>query len=127
MRPPIAKSNRSTRTRLTQERLATRRPFGQIRNPQSQSAMITTGLDFDEVFGEDRTRRYETANGLATDITRHLSNDPLLPVRRASSTASKIRSTNKLAFGAATAVTLALVIGLAFSTALFFRAQAEKK
>src|SRR5678816_2575646 len=27
---------------------------------------------------KDRTRRYETANGLATDLIRHLSNEPVI-------------------------------------------------
>ena len=27
---------------------------------------------------KDRTRRYETANGLASDIQRHLHNEPVL-------------------------------------------------
>ena len=30
---------------------------------------------------KDRTRRYETPNGLAADIERHLSNEPVLAVR----------------------------------------------
>ena len=31
---------------------------------------------------KDRTRRYETANGLATDVQRHLDHEPVLRGRR---------------------------------------------
>ena len=77
---------------------------------------------------KDRARRYETANGLATDVQRHLNNEPVVacPPRRL----YRLRKTvqrNKLAFGAATAVMLALAIGFAVSTAMFFKAQAEKR
>jgi serine/threonine protein kinase/tetratricopeptide (TPR) repeat protein len=77
---------------------------------------------------KDRTRRYETANGLATDIARHLSNEPI--VARPPSKLYRFQKSvqrNKLAFGAATAVALALVTGFAASTAMFFKTQAEKK
>ena len=36
------------------------------------------GLDRDEVPGEGPERRYETANGLAVDIQRHLDNEPVV-------------------------------------------------
>src|SRR6266567_1302103 len=102
-------------------------PQSAIRNPQSA---IPSDLDWIvmKCLEKDRTRRYETANGLATDIARHLSNEPI--VARPPSKLYRFQKSvqrNKLAFGAATAVALALVIGLAVSTAMFFRAQAEKK
>src|SRR4029434_7667383 len=31
-----------------------------------------------KVWEKDRTRRYETANGLAADIQRHLANEPII-------------------------------------------------
>ena len=77
---------------------------------------------------KDRTRRYETANGLATDIARHLSDEPI--VARPPSKVYQFQKSvqrNKLAFGAAAAVGLALVIGFAVSTAMYFNAQSEKK
>jgi serine/threonine protein kinase len=71
---------------------------------------------------KDRTRRYETANGLAMDIERHLNNEPVVarpPTRFYRF--QKLARRNKLAFGAAAAVVTALVIGLAASTWLFVR------
>jgi WD40 repeat protein/tRNA A-37 threonylcarbamoyl transferase component Bud32 len=66
---------------------------------------------------KDRTRRYETANGLAADVKRHLDNEAV--VARPPSAVyrfQKLARRNKLAFGAATAVGLALVLGVAIST-----------
>src|SRR6185503_10867397 len=50
---------------------------------------------------KDRTRRYETANGLAADIQRHLANEPV--AARPPSAAYKLQKAwkrNKLAFAA---------------------------
>jgi WD40 repeat protein len=66
---------------------------------------------------KDRTRRYETANGLASDLKRHLSNEPV--VARPPSAAYKFQKAirrNKLAFAAAAAVAAALVIGITVSS-----------
>jgi eukaryotic-like serine/threonine-protein kinase len=66
---------------------------------------------------KDRTRRYETANGLAADIKRHLNNDTV--VARSPSSAyrfQKLVRRNKLAFAAAGAVTVALLLGIVAST-----------
>jgi WD40 repeat protein/serine/threonine protein kinase len=66
---------------------------------------------------KDRTRRYETANGLATDIQRHLNNEPV--VARPPSTAYKLQKAwqrNKLVFTAVAAVATALIVGIGIST-----------
>ncbi len=66
---------------------------------------------------KDRRRRYDTANGLAMDIQRHLDNEPV--VARPPSAAYKIQKAwqrNKLAFSAAGAVGLALLAGTGVST-----------
>ena len=66
---------------------------------------------------KDRARRYETANGLARDIERHLNNEPV--VARAPGAGyrfQKLVRRNKLAFAAAAAVALALVAGIGVST-----------
>ncbi len=66
---------------------------------------------------KDRARRYETANGLASDITRHLTNEPII-ARPPSNLyrVQKLARRNKLAFAAAGAAAAALIIGLAAST-----------
>ncbi len=77
---------------------------------------------------KDRTRRYDTANGLSMDIRRHLANEPV--VARPPSTAYKIQKAwqrNKLAFSAVTAVALALVVGLTVSTWQAVRAMNAEK
>ncbi len=66
---------------------------------------------------KDRTRRYETANGMAADVKRYLNNEPV--VARPPSSAYRFQKAvrrNKLVFGAATAVVAALVAGIAIST-----------
>jgi eukaryotic-like serine/threonine-protein kinase len=66
---------------------------------------------------KDRTRRYETANGLAMDLRRHLDNEPV--IARPPSPAYRLRKLlgrNKLAFTAGAAVTVALALGVVAST-----------
>src|SRR5258707_3249355 len=66
---------------------------------------------------KDRARRYETANGLASDLQRHLNNEAVLA--RPPSTAyrfQKLVRRNKLAFAAVTSVAAVLVIGIVVST-----------
>ena len=66
---------------------------------------------------KDRARRYETANGLAIDLKRHLNHEPVLA--RPPSKAYRFQKAlyrNKLVFGAAAVVTTALVLGLAVSS-----------
>jgi tetratricopeptide (TPR) repeat protein len=66
---------------------------------------------------KDRSRRYETANGLARDIERHLADEPV--VARPPSAAyrfQKMARRNRLIVAAAGAVGLALILGLAASS-----------
>jgi hypothetical protein len=77
---------------------------------------------------KDRTRRYETANGLAGDIQRYLNNEPI--TARPPSTLYRLRKSirrNKLGFGAAAAVLLAVLAGLGLATVGFFRANVERR
>ena len=65
---------------------------------------------------KDRTRRYETANGLASDIERHLNDEPV--VAHAPSRLYRLRKLvrrHKLAFAAAGVMFAALAIGLGVS------------
>ena len=74
---------------------------------------------------KDRARRYETANGLAADIQRHLSNEPVVACPPGNLYKfQKLVRRNKLAFIAASVVIAALIIGLGASTWMFVQ---EKK
>jgi serine/threonine protein kinase/WD40 repeat protein len=70
---------------------------------------------------KDRTRRYDTASGLAADIQRHLANAPVL-ARPPSNLylVQKLVQHHKQAFLAATCVALALIAGLIVSTILYY-------
>jgi hypothetical protein len=70
---------------------------------------------------KDRTRRYETANGLAADIQRYLDNEPVAarPPSRLYRLQKLVRR-NKVTFLAITAVAVALVLGLGTATWLLF-------
>jgi len=77
---------------------------------------------------KDRTRRYETANGLAFDILRHINNEPVL-ARPPSNLYrfQKMMRRNKLVCAAAAAVAVALIIGLSLSTYLFVKEKAARQ
>ena len=71
---------------------------------------------------KDRSRRYDTANGLAMDIQRYLDNEPV--VARPPSQLYRLRKLvrrNKIIFAAGGVVALTLLVGLGSSTWLFFR------
>jgi WD40 repeat protein len=66
---------------------------------------------------KDRTRRYETANGVALDIERHLKHEPV--AARPPSVGYRLQRSfrrNRLVFTAAGAVVAALVVGVLVST-----------
>jgi serine/threonine protein kinase len=76
---------------------------------------------------KDRTRRYETANGLAMDVERYAENEPI--VARPPSQIyrfQKLVRRNKLAFGAVTAVMVALVCGLGLATYGLVQARVQR-
>ncbi len=74
---------------------------------------------------KDRGRRYETANGLALDIQRHLDNEPVLasPPGNLYRFQKMVRR-HRLVVGAAAAVALSLIIGLVMSSYLLVREKA---
>jgi WD40 repeat protein/tRNA A-37 threonylcarbamoyl transferase component Bud32 len=77
---------------------------------------------------KDRTRRYDTANGLAADIKRHLNNEPVLA--RPPSAAYKFQKAfrrNKMVFTAGVAVAAALLLGIIASTWQSVRATRAKQ
>jgi len=77
---------------------------------------------------KDRSRRYDTANGLAADLKRHLNNEPVLA--RPASTAYRFQKAfrrNKLVFAAGAAVAAALLLGIVVSTLQSVRATRAKR
>jgi tetratricopeptide (TPR) repeat protein len=77
---------------------------------------------------KDRARRYETANGLATDVARHLNNEAI--IARPPSKLYRLQKAaqrNKVAFAAAGAVMAALVFGLCVSTWALVRERAARR
>src|SRR6185503_5955042 len=87
-----------------------------FRDPQSA---IHNDLDWIvmKCLEKDRARRYETANGLASDLQRHLNNEAVLA--RPPSAAyrfEKLVRRNTLAFAAVTAIASVLVLGAIVST-----------
>jgi tetratricopeptide (TPR) repeat protein len=71
---------------------------------------------------KDRTRRYETANGLAMDVRRYLNDEPVL-ARPPSNVyrLQKLVRRNRAAVTAVAAVCLALVVGFGLSLYLFIQ------
>jgi serine/threonine protein kinase len=71
---------------------------------------------------KDRTRRYETANGLAMDVRRYLDNEPVVarPPSRLYRFQKLVRR-NKIVFISGGLVLLSLLVGLGLSTWLFIR------
>ncbi|MES2925003.1 MAG: protein kinase [Verrucomicrobiota bacterium] len=105
---------------------ATRATVAQHRNsdPAKLTNLVRGDLDWIvmKALEKDRTRRYETANGLAMDIKRHLANEPVLA--RPPSQLYRVRRLvrrNRLAVAAGGAIAAAVLVGLVFSTLFFFR------
>jgi WD40 repeat protein/serine/threonine protein kinase len=76
---------------------------------------------------KDRARRYETANGLAMDVQRYITDDPV--VARPPSNfyrLQKLVRRNKLAFTATAVVVVALVTGLGLATFGLLQARTQR-
>ncbi len=100
---------------------------------QTDSAKLCSQLrgDLDwivmKALEKDRTRRYDTANGLALDLQRHLNNEPVLA--RPSSRLYRFRKMvrrNKLAFAAGAVVVAALLLALGILAASVSRIVHER-
>jgi WD40 repeat protein/serine/threonine protein kinase len=98
--------------------------------PPGLISMVRGDLDWIvmKALEKDRTRRYETATGLAADIQRHLSNEAILARPPTSLYRfQKLVRRNKLAAAAAAAVTSALLIGLGVSYWMFLKEKAARQ
>jgi hypothetical protein len=96
-----------------------------------QKSKIAPDLDWIvmKCLEKERARRYETANGLATDVQRHLSNEPVAarPASRFYEFQKTVRR-HKVGFAATAIVVMALAIGVLVSTLQAVRAtRAESK
>ena len=76
---------------------------------------------------KDRTRRYETANGLAVDLQRHLDNEPVVASPPGNLYKfQKLVRRNRLVFAARAFVVASLILGLGVAiVALFYVKQAK--
>jgi WD40 repeat protein/cell division protein FtsL len=77
---------------------------------------------------KDRTRRYETANGLAADLKRHLNNEPVVarPPSRLYEFQKTVRR-HKFGFTAAAGLMVVLAVGVLISTWQSVRATHAKR
>ncbi|HVR35585.1 MAG TPA: protein kinase [Methylomirabilota bacterium] len=109
-------------TRLTRHLAAANPAESRIANRKSQ---IDPDLDWIvmKCLEKDRTRRYETANGLAADLKRHLSNEPVVarPPSRWYEFQKSVRR-HKFGFTATAAVIIALGLGVLVSARQAVRA-----
>lgn len=86
--------------------------------PAQLSKLLRGDLDWVvlKALEKDRTRRYETAIGLAADVQRYLSNEPV--VARPPSTSYRLQKLirrNRLAFMAGLAIAVSLIFGITAS------------
>src|SRR5207248_2230309 len=99
--------------------------------PRRLSGLVRGELDWIvmKCLEKDRGRRYETANGLATEIERFLKNEPVIarPPSRAYRFQKVVRR-NRATFAAAAAFALLLIVGILVSTSEAVRAtRAERE
>jgi len=97
--------------------------------PAALGKLIRGDLDWIvmKALEKDRTRRYETPTGLAQDIQRHLSEEPV--IAGPPSAAYRLRKfvrRNRLAVTAGALVVASLVLGLSLATVGFVRASRER-
>jgi serine/threonine protein kinase/WD40 repeat protein len=113
--PPRPSTRLSTLTDVERAMIAKTRNI----LPAQLSTLLRGDLDWIVMrcLEKDRTRRYETANGLALDVLRHLHDEPV--VARPPSGFYRLRKTarrNKAAFVAGGAILAALIGGLVIAT-----------
>ena len=92
--------------------------------PPKLRSILTGDLDWIvmKCLEKDRRRRYETANGVAMDIQRHLHHEPVSarPPSRWYRFQKSVQR-NRAVFVAGCAVVLALVVGLGMALGMFFK------
>jgi parvulin-like peptidyl-prolyl isomerase/tetratricopeptide (TPR) repeat protein len=118
----------STRLRTLGEKLNEVAKHRQT-EPGALSRFIRGDLDWIvmKCLEKDRKRRYETANGVAADLERHLNLEPVLacPPSALYRLGKTVRR-HRLAFAAGAGIAISLMAGLALSTTLFVRERAAR-
>ncbi len=136
---PVKPSTRLTQEFISESKIRNQKSKIDVASPASRDRLLRIkevlpllrgDLDWIvmKALEKDRARRYETANGLAMDVQRYLSNEPV--VARPPSKLyrlQKMARRNKLAFAAGAAVLLALVAGLVVSNSFYLREKASHK
>jgi serine/threonine protein kinase/WD40 repeat protein len=109
-----------------------RTTIAQLRGTAASTLSLELRGDLDWIvmrcIEKDRTRRYDTANGLAMDIQRYLRNEPV--VARPPSTAyllQKLIRRHRVGVGASFAVALAMVAAAVISTSQAVRAKRAER
>jgi serine/threonine protein kinase/tetratricopeptide (TPR) repeat protein len=108
---------------------ATRTAAQRGADPRKLGVLLRGDLDWIvmQCLEKDRTRRYETANGIAADIERHQRDEPIVAGRP--STVYRIRKfvrRNRSSVAAASMVLLALVAGVTVATVGLIQANHER-
>jgi eukaryotic-like serine/threonine-protein kinase len=96
--------------------------------PEKLGRLLRGDLDWIvlKALEKDRNRRYDTATGLASDIQRHLANEPIAARPPTSLYRfQKMVRRNKLAFAAGSALVATMLIGTLVSS--FFAVQASRR
>src|SRR5713226_3273985 len=107
-------------TRLSKMAVADLTTVAQQRQSEPPRLIHTIQGDLDWIvmkcLEKDRTRRYETVNGLAADVKRHLGNEPVLarPPSRLYEFQKSVRR-HKFGFAAAAALVTVLAVGMLVS------------
>jgi WD40 repeat protein/tRNA A-37 threonylcarbamoyl transferase component Bud32 len=110
-------------------RLAQLRVASADRKFITRPASLATDLDWIVIkcLEKDRVRRYETANGLAADLKRHLNNEPV--IARPPSAVYRFQKAwrrHRVLYAAGMAVAVALIAGVIGTSLGFFRAERER-
>ena len=112
--------------------VATRATVAQHRQCDPEKLAKTVRGDLDwivmKALEKDRTRRYETANGLALDLKRHLASEPVLagPPSQLYRMGRFVRR-NRLAVAMTGAIAFTLIGAAFFSTWSFLREQEQRR
>jgi serine/threonine protein kinase/tetratricopeptide (TPR) repeat protein len=99
-------------------------------DPRKLTASVRGELDWIvmKAMEKDRSRRYETANGLAMDVRRHLEGEPVVAAPPSLAyRARKFAGRHRAAVTAGLLVAAALVLGIVGTTAGMIRAERQRR